>query len=332
MACKIADNPALEALRVHLEAEKHCHSQRIDCIHRLPRAETPSYYGVSGAFMGYCQALFHKRGALTENTLHITELLTDADLPWARSHELFIGHRGTESIQQFVEGAARPLTHLGRVPILITGIDVTNGDAINEILTSPIDVVDGETVLVRLVADSQDAIRAVGPLLTGLIEQAEQTGKMPQWWPLIQAGGKAAHWLALKSELGVNWRYLNVAVNPFIDAATYEVVADQIMVAQFVVPADIDISPDGAVRIGEEMRIYGAKTGDKYSIPEFAERISHLDTWPTCIFLGPTHPEWSDAENVNRVSKAVNAFICQVRGQWERDGMTRYEPLWKMAA
>ena len=52
MVCRIADNPALEALRVRLDVDKHCHSQRIDCIHRLPRADVPSYYGVSGAFMG----------------------------------------------------------------------------------------------------------------------------------------------------------------------------------------------------------------------------------------------------------------------------------------
>lgn len=332
MVCRIADNPALEAFRVHLNAEKHCHSQRIDCIHRLPRAEMPSYYGVSGAFMGYCQALFHKQGTLGENTRRIAKMLAEAGLPWARSHELFLGHRGSETIKEFVEEAAGPLMDLGRVPILITGLDINAKQAVDEIFYAPINVVDGETVLVRLLAGSGDSIRAISPLITQLVKQAEATGEMPQWWPLVQAGGMAEEWRSLKRDLGSLWQYVNVAVNPFTDRGAYETVAEQIMVAQFVVPGDEDIDGDGAVKISNDMHIYGAKAGDRYSVPEFANTIANLDSWPTCIFLGPALPKWTDTDNVNRVSKAVNAFMMQVQNQWVRDGLTRYAPLWEMAA
>jgi hypothetical protein len=332
MVCRIADNPALEALRVHLDVGKHCHSQRIDCIHRLPRADVPSYYGVSGAFMGYCQALFHKQGSLAENTVRIADILTNAGLPWARSHELFLGHRHSESIKEFVEQAAGPLMDLGRVPILITALDVNAKPAVDEIFDAPINVVDGETVLVRLVAGSDVSIGAIAPMIAQLVKQAEATGEMPQWWPLVQAGGMADEWRNLKRDLGSLWQYMNIAVNPFTGRAAFEAVADQIMVAQFVVPGDEDIDADGAVRISDDMHIYGAAAGDRYSVPEFADTISKLDSWPTCIFLGPALPQWTDTDNVKRVSKAVNAFVLQVQDQWARDGMTRYEPLWKMAA
>jgi hypothetical protein len=332
MVCRIADNPALEALRAHVQAEKHCHSQRIDCIHRLPRAEEPSYYGVSGAFMGYCQALFHKQGSLGENTQRISDILSEAGLPWARSHELFLGHRGSETITEFVEGAAAPLMDLGRVPILITGLDVADQAAVSEILEASINVVDGETVLVRMLVNSKESMRAFASLIRELVAEAEASGKMPQWWPLAQASDMADDWRDLKDDLGPLWRYANVAINPFTDAATFAVVAEQVMVAQFVVPGNEDIDASGAVRISADMHIYGAQSGDVYSIPEFAERISALDSWPTCIFLGPTLPSWRDAENVERVSKAVSAFMARVRDQWERDGMERYEPLWRMAA
>lgn len=332
MVCRIADNPALEALRAHIHAEKHCHSQRIDCIHRLPRAEEPSYYGVSGAFMGYCQALFHKKGALGDNTRRISDILTEAGLPWARSHELFLGHRGDETINEFVEGAAAPLMDLGRVPILITGLDVADRLAVKEILDAPINVVDGETVLVRMLVNTPESMQAFPALIRGLVAEAETSGQMPQWWPLAQASNMADDWKAMKDELGDLWRYVNVAINPFTDDATFAVVADQIMVAQFVVPANEDIDNEGNVRISTDTHIYGAKSGDTYSIIQFAERISTLESWPTCIFLGPTLPSWTDADNVERVGKAVNAFIAQVRRQWERDGLQRYEPLWRMAA
>ena len=160
MACRVAENPALEGLRVDLGLERFCHSQRVDCIHRLPHASESSYYGISGAFMGYCQALFAQQGTHAENTRRIAAILAKAGLPWVRSHELFIGHRRDEPLQHFVQEAASPLSEHGRVPILITGIDVADGAAIEEIFSTPVDVVSGETVLVRLVADSPSSIRA----------------------------------------------------------------------------------------------------------------------------------------------------------------------------
>jgi hypothetical protein len=332
MVCRIADNPALESMRKDLGLERFCHSQRVDCIHRLPRASDPSYYGISGAFMGYCQALFERKGTPAENTVRVAELLTEAALPWARSHELFLGHRTVESVESFVQQAAQPLSDLGRVPILITGLDTSNDAAVSEILDAPVDVVDGETVLVRLVLNHPSSFAAAANVIEKLVRQAEATRAMPKWWPLLQAAGQAAEWSSLKERLGGLWKFVNIGVNPFTDAETRSVVEDQVMVAQFFVPGPDDITHDGDVRVSEGMTIYGAKTGDRYSIPEMVEQIADFPSWPTCIFLGPTLPAWSDEINVLRVQAAVDAFCRRSRQLWERDGLARYEPIWQMAA
>lgn len=332
MVCRVADNPALESLRKNLGLERFCHSQRVDCIHRLPRATEPSYYGISGAFMGYCQALFQRKGSLSDNTNRIAHLLYEDGLPWARSHELFLGYRMRETIQEFVQQAASPLSNLGRVPILITGIDVSNETLVGEILDSPIDVVNGETVLVRLIVDGPESTLAAAKLIQELVRRVEVNGTMPKWWPLLQAGKDPKNWFDLRTKLGGLWKYVNVAVNPFTDAAIFEIVRDQIMVAQFVVPSLDDITLEGDVRVSNEMTIYGARAGDAYSIPELVANIAELDSWPTCIFLGPSLPEWSDEINLQRIRRAVHAFTLEARGLWEENGLSKYASLWQMAA
>ena len=125
---------------------------------------------------------------------------------------------------------------------------------------------------------------------------------------------------------------MNIGTNPFTHDTTWDVVQDQMMVAQFVVPGLDDITDDGGVRVSDEMKIYGADAGDSYDISALTHKISQLDSWPTCIFLGPALPRWTEEENMQRVKKAVGVFIESSKRIWKDNGLVRYDPLWEMAA
>ena len=125
---------------------------------------------------------------------------------------------------------------------------------------------------------------------------------------------------------------MNIGTNPFTHDATWDVVQDQMMVAQFVVPGFDDITDDGCVRVSDGMKIYGADAGNSYDISELTHKISQLNSWPTCIFLGPTLPHWTDEENMQRVKKVVGVFIKSSKRIWKDNDLVRYDPLWEMAA
>jgi hypothetical protein len=333
MVCRIADNPALDRLRSDIGAERLCHSQRIDCVHRLPRADEKGYYGIAGAFLGYCQALFSLERPYSANTNRIIRLLESKALPWARSHELFYGHKGSATVGDFVTEAAAPLRTLGRVPILITGLSPSSDcTALREIFNAPAEVVPGETILVRMIVQDDESFAALEALVRGLVEDALRHRAMPRWWPLVQSGGTAKQWYDLRKRLGPLWSYMNVAVNPFSPNAHWEAVADQIMVAQFVVPHERDIERDGNVRLSEGMSISGASAGETYNIRHLVQRAGALATWPTSIFLGPTLDAWSDSDNLRRVTKAVRIFKDEIESLWSRSGQSRYSQLLEMAA
>lgn len=332
MVCRVADNPALEKLRRDLGLKRSCHSRRSDCVRLLPKPTEPGYYGISGAFMGYCQALFQQIGSYEQNTSRIMKLLGNANLPWSRSHELYLGHRRTHSIQYFVEEAARPLTKLGRVPILITGIDVNEYDLVTEILNSKISVVSGETVLVRLTVESVASGKSAVQLVSRLFGEAQSNQRMPRWWPLLQASEGTSIWHDIREELGELWQYVNVAINPFTDERVSEIVRDQTTVCQIVVTGLADVTEEGEVRISEGMSIYGAEIGDRYHIGEMVLRLAEFDSWPTCIFLGPTLPHWSDEENLERTRRSVVAFANEARSLWDKSRLDRYAALWDMTA
>lgn len=333
MVCRIADNPALDRLRSDIGAERLCHSQRVDCVHRLPRAEEEGYYGIAGAFIGYCQALFSLQHPYSANTNRIIGLLESEGLPWARSHELFYGHKGSRTVSDFVKGAADPLRSLGRVPILITGLSPsTDASRLEEIFDASAEVVPGETILVRLVVHDDGSFTALETMLRRLVDEAVARRAMPRWWPLVQSGGSARQWDELRKRLGSLWKYMNVAVNPYSPNDHWEAVADQIMVMQFVVPHERDIDEDGNVRLSDGMQISGAAAGANYNIRQLVQRASALSNWPTSIFLGPTLSEWSDGDNLRRVAKAVRIFGDETESLWQRSGQGRYSELLKMAA
>jgi len=333
MVCRIADNPALERLRADIGAERLCHSQRVDCIHRLPRSDEQGYYGIAGAFMGYCQALFSPPSLLAENTIRIMSMLESEGLPWARSHELFYGHKGALPIEDYVRQAAAPLRHLGRVPILITGLNpARDATALDEIFEATPQLISGETILVRIIVEDRPSFDALEILVRGLVENAFASGKMPRWWPLVQSGSEASEWSDFRRRIGALWKYMNVAVSPFSPGDQWDIISDQIMVAQFVVPHEQDIASDGNVRLSDGMRISGATENASYNIRELVNRAGSLSTWPTSIFLGPTLPGWSDYENLRRVAKAVRIFTDEIQNQWISTGHDRYSELLMMAA
>jgi hypothetical protein len=333
MVCRIADNPALDRLRSDIGAERLCHSQRIDCIHRLPRAADPGYYGIAGAFLGYCQALFSLRPPYHENTNRIIAMLESQGLPWARSHELFYGHKGSASVTEFVTSAAAPLRDIGRVPVLITSLDpASDRAALSAVFDSVAQVVPGETILARVIVQNHESFVALEALVRELVDEAARNRAMPRWWPLVQSGGTAREWENLRTRLGPLWKYMNVAVNPFSPEDHWQVVAEQIMVAQFVVPHARDIDEDGTARLSEGMQISGASAGASYNIRHLVQRAGSLPSWPTAIFLGPTLDEWSDDDNLERVTKAVRVFVNEIESLWHLAGQSRYSELLRMAA
>jgi len=61
MACRIAENQPLSALREDLGIAKQCHSVRAQCVQGYKRVGGDYAMGVPGAALGYCQALFSPR-------------------------------------------------------------------------------------------------------------------------------------------------------------------------------------------------------------------------------------------------------------------------------
>jgi hypothetical protein len=95
------------------------------------------------------------------------------------------------------------------------------------------------------------------------------------------------------------WKFVNVAVNPFMSPETFEYLRDQITVGQIPIGLSEGISSDGTIQLAPGMvRLTGA-AGDRqaYSLPAYMENLSTLDTAPTLIVLGPALPEWSDMVN-----------------------------------
>lgn len=245
-----------------------------------------------------------------EHTSHVVARLNEVGAPQNTSHELYWNYRENEPVEEYINRAIKPLVDNGRVPILLTSLDPTR-DAliINEIFSSKPIVAKGQTMLVRLCLRSEESIRAVEKIIKSILEVTKKTKKMPTWWPLLQADFDISSWNKLKDALGSDWKYVNIAINPFTDLRVLDEFKDQITVAQFVLGANEDIHTDGNVAITSRCDIGSAINCKRtYNLFEYAQKIKEVGLDPIRIICGPSLPEWNVEYNCSRLEKFLPVY------------------------
>ena len=335
MVCKVADHKPLVSLREELGLTPQCHSLRDRCIHGYMRQTGDYTMGIPGAALGYCQALFNRAGGPEIHTEEVTRLLSEIDAPWAKSHELYWGNRQDETPAQFVEEGMRPLWGSGRVPILITELDPAKDmEIINSIVAAKPAVYPGEVVLIRLALSSQDSISPAVDLVNRLLSESLSTRTMPAWWPLFQSGMDVAGWGNFKEQLGDAWKFMNLAVNAFTPSDVFEYVREQVTVAQVPVGLAEGISADGTIQMAKGMVRLTNAPGEcaSYSLPDYMERLTTLETAPTLIVLGPSLPEWDEATNQKRIAALLPHLKAGCDKLWGSLAESHRDMIWGLAA
>ena len=137
------------------------------------------------------------------------------------------------------------------------------------------------------------------------IGESHLVNGMPPWWPLLQGMLDDDGWMKTQDLLGSDWRYANVAVNPFVSDAQFELLAPQITVAQIPIGLADGMTDDGVIRLAPGMKIHGATEGASYSLFDYIEKLSKLSSPPTLIILGPSLPEWSDDVSAKRIERLL---------------------------
>jgi hypothetical protein len=335
MVCKVADNPPLKKLRNDLGFKPVCHSFRASCIHRLPTPSKDYNLGGPGAAIGYCQALFNKVGSPHENTNNVVSLLQEIGAPWAKSHELFWGYKGESSTEEYVVDASGPLIGDGRVPILITALNAGSDQAeISKILSAPTSVVPGETILLRILIDDVDSAKAAVVQMRILIARARNENQMPQWWPLIQGALTVNEWREVQLMAGEMWPYFNIAATPWTSSAAYNLIKDQITVAQVPVGLKEGISLDGTVvMVDKHIKLPGTPETDAvYNLLEYFETLKNSVSAPTLIVLGPSKPEWTEEINKARLQALLPLLEDGCKNLWDGLAKSDYETVWSYVA
>lgn len=333
MVCSIADNRPLLKLERELNLPRRCHGKRKECIKGFESSSGDFVMGLPGTAIGYCQALFNYAGSASLHTEKVTKMLQEIDAPWALSHELFWGHRSKESATDYIEQATRPLIGTGRVPILITALDPKSDRLeINTIVATRPLLPENETLLVRIVLTNDESLNQARLIMRELLVEARASGKMPKWWPLLQGDLPLSTWQSLKTAMGSDWDFVNVAINPFVDSEIVAFLRDQVTVAQIVVGLAEGISKDGRIMLAAGMKITGAGDGASYSMPEYAEMIRALSFMPALIVLGPSQAGWTDEINRSRVSAVLPLLREACNTLWQELEPARRDAVWSLDA
>ena len=328
MACRIADNQALQRLSDDIGLAPVCHSLRKDCHRGLERSSGNYALGAAGAAIGYCQGLFNRIGSPEEHTRYLIGRLVEMGAPLALSHELLWNYRQGETPSQYIDEACRPLLGTGRVPIIITNLDPEeNKREVGEIFASDAPIYNGESMLVRLRL-SRDSVFGASALMNGCVLGAYRGKQMPKMFPLfqadcglevlddliavIQATGDATE-KAVGKRIDTS-KYINIAIGPFTDPGILEKHGDKITVAQFFVGPEDGIHSDGNVLV--HGNCVGSPEDISYNIFEFAERVRKLGTLPTSIICGPSKPEWTERDNLERLRKYLELFEKATETMW----------------
>ena len=331
--CKIGMNKTLAKLLQLLGIPARCHGRRRECIRRLQENADDLVMGAAGAAIGYCQALFANAGDPHKHTRKVQRLLREIQAPWCDSHELQWGYRLASNAANYVSGACAPLLGIGRVPILITSLDPARDHReLHSILATSPSVPETESILVRIVLNDANSVRAVCKILKALLAEARDKRQMPKWWPLIQGTISATEWRALRETMGTEWEYVNVAVNPFTPDDVFEEVANQITVAQIPVGRADGVHSDSAVQLCPDVKILGSSANGVYFLTDFADKLRRLPVVPTLIVLGPSQQDWSDKDNQARIAALLPLVRQTCDRLWDELTQKRREEIWQLAA
>ena len=333
MACKIADNFALAQLRADLGLKLGCHSLREHCALALERRSGDQTMGIPGAALGYCQALFNRVGPAIEHTSAVAEHLATAGMPWSKSHEMYYGYREDETIGDFICGGIRPLLAGGRMPILITTLQPHRDfDEISRIVETDNKVFPGETALLRIVLNSHSDIQYAKSIMLNILSRSEDKKQMPKWWPLLQGNLDKSGWKTLRLEMGVAWKYVNIAVNPFTPISIVDEIFDQITVAQVAIGRSEDIKDNGNITLSSAMPMTKLLNKLDYNLFEYLAPLSELAVSPTLIILGPSLPNWSAGYNIKRLMSLRPILLESTRVLWKDLDDAAHAEVWKQAA
>lgn len=333
MACKVAENVPLAKLRAALGVGATCHSFRPSCLNGFARiASDTATLAAPGAVLGYCQALFSRHQTPAEHTQHVIQALGAINAPWKLSHELFWGYHGDIDPQTFLDDAMRPLLGVGRVPILITGLDPATDNELPAILRARPPIAAGETMLLRVVLQSEASIVAIARVMRDLLSAASAHSTMPLWWPLLQGSFTNDMWMKAAEIFGEIWPYTCIALNPFSAMDALDVIASQVCVGQVVIGDASGFADDGCITLPAGMKVTGAAPGATYSLPEYIRGLAQLPAIPTLILLGPSLPEWDGQQNTARVARAIQSLRTACDELWSDLPVQRRSYLWSLAA
>lgn len=333
MACSIAENEPLKALRNELGIPNQCHSLRKDCFHKLNHPVGNYTLGIPGAAIGYCQALFKKVGNSKENTQFIVKELEKMQAPWSKSHELYWGNKIEESTEDFLRNSVEPLLGEGRMPVLITPLDPKNDiKTIREIAACTPFVFEGETTLIRIVISNTESVDNIVELMQEILSSCKDKKEMPRYWFLLQATGDFNDWVYMQVRMGDDFKYVNIAVNPFTVDNLPQSCNDNITVAQVILGHKEGIENDGTISLPVGMKITGAKECDSYNIFDYFKKLDTINTAPTLIILGPSLPEWTNKYNAERIEKLLPLMKAACDGLWDGVSEARRKMVWKLTA
>lgn len=297
MAVHINDTPGLHRLMTD--------NGLLDEILSCKIRDTPQYQ-----VAGYCQALTSIKTLPESHTRRFVEHLNHVGARYPNSHELALATKPPDlSFEEWVRQATLPFLEEGSgcVPVVITGLDVAD-QQVSEIFGAKRLL--SETVLVRVLVN-EHSIETAAALMRHLVSAVRERREVPGWWPLFQTSFGPESWRSFKAACAEDWRYGVVAINPFVEAASVEIIADQIGVAQLPIGHAEGIG-NSIIYMGP-VRVTGAPHNARYYVDEYAATIRGLPReegrpGPVLIVLGPSQPEFTDDDDIKRLRLGLECF------------------------
>ena len=297
MAHKLVESKPLNLLRKHLGINSNLSTSGKAAL------------GEYGAVIGYCQGLFNNGSSPDNHTLKVLKNLEIIQAPRYKSHELYWDYRKNEPATEFFDRAMSPLIGSGRVPILITNLDPAKDlETINEIVSTNPRVHYNQTILFRIILNNTESINPAIDLIRLLLQKAKISKEMPIWFPALQANFSADGWDLLKEGLGNDWKYVNIAVNPFTPIEVLDKFSEQITIVQFLVGANNSIDKDGNAQIHSKMCVTGKKVNLSYNVFVYAKTLANHEIHAKNIICGPSLNVWGEEYNRKRLSKYLSVF------------------------
>ncbi len=246
-----------------------------------------------------------------QHTQHVINQLQAIDAPQYLSHELYWNYHEQETVEEYINQAMEPLRGSGRVPVLLTSLDpAKDNKIILEIFaTRPVALASGATMLVRLCLNSKESIAPAVELIKAILKECRKNKSMPIWWPLLQGDLNITGWKKLKQALGNDWKYVNIAMNPFMDQKVLEEFKEQTVITQFFIGEAKGINhKEGIITIHQRCDLGTNKLRKTYNLFNYCKKIKDNKLNSVSIICGPSLPEWTIPQNRERLEKFLPLF------------------------